>query len=114
MKANQYQEEMKRFVSSIECKPEQSHLITSALGLTGEAGEYADLIKKFVFHGKPLDKEHAVKELGDVCWYIALACNTLGVSFEEVLEKNIEKLSARYSTGKFTVEEANNRKKGDI
>jgi NTP pyrophosphatase (non-canonical NTP hydrolase) len=114
MQANTYQEEMKKFISSIPCKPEQSTLITSALGLTGEAGEYADLIKKVVFHGKELDREHAIKELGDVCWYIALACHALGVNFEDVLQTNIDKLSARYSSGHFTVEEANNRKEGDI
>lgn len=114
MQANTYQEEMKKFVSSVHCKPEQSLLIMSALGVAGEAGEYADFIKKVVFHEKPFDKVHAVKELGDVCWYIALACNVLGVSFEEVMETNIKKLNARYSSGSFTVEEANNKKEGDI
>lgn len=114
MQANTYQEEMKKFVSSIECKPEQSLLITSALGVAGEAGEYADLIKKTVFHGKPFDKVHAVRELGDICWYIALACNVLGVTLEDVFEINIEKLSSRYTKGKFSVEEANNRRKEDV
>lgn len=114
MQANTYQEEMKKFVSSVQCKPEQSLLIHSALGVTAEAGEFSDLIRKAIFYDRPLDKDHAVKELGDICWYIALACNTLGVSFEEIMETNINKLNARYSSGSFTAEEANNKKEGDI
>ena len=114
MKANEYQQEMKKFVSNIKVEPEQSELIMSALGVAGEAGEYADLIKKVVLHGKSLDREHAIKELGDVCWYVALACNCLYVPLEEVFDINIDKLSKRYSTGKFTVEEANNKKIGDV
>ena len=114
MQANTYQEEMKKFVSAKTVSPEQSDLIHSALGVTAEAGEFSDLIRKAIFYDRPLDKDHAVKELGDVCWYIALACNTLGVSFEEIMETNINKLNARYSSGSFTAEEANNKKEGDI
>lgn len=110
MKANEYQQEMKKFVSNIKVEPEQSELIMSALGVAGEAGEYADLIKKVVLHGKSLDRDTLLKNLVMCGWYVALACNCLNVPLEEVFDINIDKLSKRYSTGKFTVEEANNKK----
>lgn len=114
MNANEYQKSAVRFVSNIDCRPEQSQLLMAALGVAGEAGEFADLIKKYIFHGTEFDGEHAIKELGDICWYIALACTVLGVSLESVLDINIKKLEARYPDNKFTVEHANNRKSDDI
>ena len=74
-------------------------LLNGALGLTGEAGEVADLIKKEIFHGHNFKMEDLIKELGDVCWYLALLCNAIGVSLEEVMIKNIAKLKARYPEG---------------
>jgi NTP pyrophosphatase (non-canonical NTP hydrolase) len=68
----------------------------AALGLTGEAGEFAELAKKHLFHGHTLDKEKAAKEIGDVLWYVAFACEALGVSLDEIAERNIAKLKARY------------------
>ena len=114
MNANKYQEEMKRFIGHTPIKVEDSSLIMAAMGLAGEAGEFCDLVKKEIFHGKDRSKEHAIKELGDICWYLALACNELGVSLEEVFDVNIDKLSKRYSSGQFSVEEANNRRPDDI
>ena len=74
-------------------------LLYGALGLTGEAGEVADSIKKVIFHGHKSDYEALVKELGDVCWYIALLCHAIGVPLEEVMSRNIEKLEKRYPEG---------------
>lgn len=79
--------------------PNPGELLNGALGLTGEAGETADMIKKYIFHGHELDREALVKELGDVCWYVALLCKAIDVSLEEVLTKNIDKLKARYPEG---------------
>jgi NTP pyrophosphatase (non-canonical NTP hydrolase) len=76
--------------SPIEC---------AAMGLCGEAGEFADLLKKHLYHGHPLDHDRATKELGDVLWYVALACERLGVSLEAVAGANIEKLLKRYPDG---------------
>jgi len=83
-------------------------LINGALGITGEAGEVADMIKKHVFHGHGLDMDALVKEIGDVCWYVALLCTAIGVDLKSVMEKNIEKLTTRYPEG-FSEEASINR-----
>lgn len=74
-------------------------LFNGALGLTGEAGEVADMIKKHIFHGHDLDRDALIKELGDVCWYIALLCTAINVDMSEVMSRNIEKLKNRYPEG---------------
>lgn len=74
-------------------------LLNGALGLPGEAGEVADMVKKYIFHGHELDLDELIKELGDVCWYLALTCHSIGVSLEYVMEQNIEKLKKRYPEG---------------
>ncbi|MCL2611102.1 MAG: nucleoside triphosphate pyrophosphohydrolase family protein [Defluviitaleaceae bacterium] len=66
------------------------------LGLNGEAGEVAEIIKKHLRDGAPIDKENIKKELGDVLWYIASTCEALGFTMQEVAEKNIDKLRARH------------------
>lgn len=58
----------------------------AVLGLTGESGEFADAIKKWIFHDKKYDEEHLKKELGDICWYIALACEAFGWDLDEILQ----------------------------
>lgn len=88
-------------------------LINGVLGLTGEAGEVSDLVKKGIFHEKGLDMDHIKKEIGDVCWYIALICKACGFDLDSVLETNVEKLKNRYPDG-FDVERSNHRKAGDI
>lgn len=88
--------------------PDTGDLLNGALGLTGEAGEVADLIKKHIFHGHDLDIDSLVKEIGDVCWYIALLCTAIGESMEWVMAKNIEKLKERYPEG-FSSEASINR-----
>lgn len=78
---------------------QEQRLCVLALGLAGEAGEVADLIKKNIGHGHTLDGQKMLKELGDVCWYIACLANALGASFDAVLYQNYEKLKARYPEG---------------
>ena len=88
-------------------------LLNGVLGLTGEAGEFADIIKKWIFHEKELDMTHAKKELGDVLWYVALICESFDWKLDEIMTMNVEKLMQRYPEGFDTVQ-ANNRKEGDI
>ena len=80
-------------------------LLHASQGLATEAGEFTDALKKHIFYGKELDLVNLAEEVGDILWYAALACNTLGVSLEEVMEKNIKKLQKRYPE-KFTKENA--------
>ena len=70
-------------------------LMVSALGLTGESGEFADIVKKHAY-GKKLDRKHAAEELGDVLWYLAEAATSLGLSLQDIAENNIAKLRARH------------------
>ena len=88
-------------------------LLGASIGLAAESGEFSELVKKSVFQGALFDKVHAKKELGDILWYLGLACAALGIDFDDVLKTNIEKLMKRYKNG-FSVEESNNRKKDDI
>lgn len=84
---------------------EKHDLIHAALGLTGEAGEFADVVKKHTIYDQELNREHAIEEVGDLLWYVALACETLGVRMSDVARGNIDKLQRRYPE-KFTVEHA--------
>ena len=83
-----------------------------ALGLCGEAGEVADLIKKHKGHGHDLDKSKVTKELGDVLWYIATLADRLGISLDVIAQTNVAKLRARYPAG-FSVE-ASKAKRDEI
>lgn len=78
---------------------ERDSLLLGAVGLAGEAGEVADLVKKHVFHGHDLDRTHALEELGDILWYLAFTARTLGSSLDEVATANVKKLEARYPEG---------------
>jgi len=94
-----------------------SRLMTAAFGMSAEAGEFTEVIKKIFLQGKPYTEEnvfHMKRELGDLCWYLAQACIALDITFEEVLEMNYEKLSARYPAGAFDVYRSENRKDGDV
>lgn len=84
-----------------------------ALGLCGEAGEIADLVKKAEYQGHDLDKEHIAKELGDVAWYLALGATTIGYDLETILQMNVDKLKERYPEG-FDPERSLNRKPEDV
>ena len=80
----------------------------TAMGLSGEAGEYTDLMKKHVFHKHPLDSEKVKKELGDVLWYLAVAAHQHGFTLEDVARANVFKLRARYPHG-FDAQRSQNR-----
>lgn len=82
-----------------------SVMLHFAIGLSTESAEILDQIKKHVYYNKPLDIINLEEELGDCLWYIALACRTLNVSFESLMEKNINKLMVRYGE-KFSEEKA--------
>lgn len=84
-------------------------LCLSALGLSGESGEFTDMVKKYLYHDHPLNKQKAIEELGDVLWYVSRACAALSVSLEEVAVTNIRKLQQRYPEG-FSSERSINRK----
>ena len=88
-------------------------IFNACLGLSGEVGELNDMIKKWIFHEKPFDEEHAKKELGDVMWYVAMMCESFGWDLDEIMQMNVDKLKARYPKG-FSTELANNRKEGDV
>ncbi len=83
--------------------------LQNALGIAGEAGEVADLIKKWKFHGHPYDREKLKKELGDVLWYLAGVASAADMTLSEVAVGNIDKLTLRYPTG-FSNEASINRK----
>lgn len=92
-------------------------LITGAMGLCGESGEFSEIVKKLVFHSKPLTTEvhtHLVKELGDIIFYWTNACRSLGVDPNEVIAANVDKLQARYPGGKFSAERSENRTTSDV
>ena len=94
-----------------------SQLVTAAFGLSAEAGEFTEVVKKIILQGKPYNEEnvfHLKRELGDICWYMAQACMALDTDFNEILEMNVEKLSARYSEGTFDVYQSENRVEGDV
>ena len=92
-------------------------LLTAALGICAEGGEFTEVVKKIVFQGKPVNGEnifHMKRELGDICWYLAQACMALDTTFDEVIEMNVEKLKARYPGGEFDVHQSENRQEGDL
>jgi NTP pyrophosphatase (non-canonical NTP hydrolase) len=92
-------------------------LLTAGVGINAEGGEFLEIIKKMVFQGKPwndANREHLIIELGDILWYVAQATQALGVSFEEVIERNVKKLESRYPGGQFDIYYSENRQEGDL
>ena len=91
-------------------------LLTAGVGINAEGGEFLEIVKKMIFQGKPWNqdnREHLIIELGDIMWYVAQACMALGISFDEVLERNVKKLEKRYPGGSFDIHYSENRKAGD-
>ncbi len=91
-------------------------LLTAAVGLPAETGEFSEIIKKCVFQGKEMDENthfHAVRELGDIMWYWMQAVHALGMRPDDVIEENIRKLELRYPGG-FDEYRSENRQEGDI
>lgn len=94
-----------------------ARLHTAADGLSAEAGEFMEIVKKITFQGKPYDEAnifHMKRELGDVMWYWANACMALGLDPYEVIDENIVKLESRFPGGKFSIERSEKRKEGDL
>tara|TARA_B100000902_G_C26961349_1_gene740666 strand:+ start:147 stop:548 length:402 start_codon:yes stop_codon:yes gene_type:complete len=91
-------------------------LLTAAVGISAEGGEFMEIVKKMIFQGKPANAdnlEHLKIELGDVMWYVAQACMALEIDMDEVLDTNIKKLEKRYEDGHFSEYYSENRKAGD-
>ena len=96
---------------------EVSRLFTAGIGLSGEVGEFNEIIKKIMFQAKTFDSvthEHMKKELGDIMWYVTQACLALKVDLSDVIKANKDKLSKRFPDKKFSVKENENRKFGDV
>ena len=92
-------------------------LLTAAVGMCAESGEFTEVVKKTLFQGKPVTEEnmfHLKRELGDIMWYVAQACMGLGTSLDEIMEMNVEKLESRYPGGSFDVHYSESRKEGDL
>ena len=93
-----------------------ARLLTAAMGLGSETGEFVEIVKKMYLQGKPASEEnifHMKRELGDIMWYWVTACAALDLDPYEVISENQEKLAARYGE-KFEVERSEVRKEGDL
>ena len=117
--ASKYVAQLFRRMTDLEVEQDADvpRLLTAALGLTAESGEFTEVIKKIILQGKPYNEEnvfHMKRELGDICWYLAQACMALDTTFDEIIEMNVDKLKARYPGGEFDVHNSENRKEGDL
>ena len=116
--SSNYAELLSRFSQlEVQSDVDVPRLLTAALGITAEAGEFTEVVKKIFLQGKPYSEEsvfHMKRELGDICWYLAQACMALDTNFREIMEMNYEKLSARYPEGTFDVYRSENRVEGDL
>lgn len=122
MNGNEYQQKAMRtnnheagekILASMQAGNNTGEILNASLGLSGEVGELNDLLKKWIFHDKNIDREHIKKEIGDIMWYIALMAEAFGFELDSIMITNIEKLEARYPEG-FDTARSNNRKEGDI
>lgn len=94
-----------------------ARLTTAGIGLASEGGEFNEIVKKIMFHGKEYNEDnifHMKRELGDIIWYWINACTALGFNPNEVIDENVRKLESRYPGGKFSVWHSENRKPGDL
>lgn len=80
-------------------------LLHAGIGMSGETGEILDTLKKSMMYGKEIDTVNLKEECGDVLWYMAIMLDTIGISFEEVMQSNVDKLAKRYPKG-FTEKDA--------
>ena len=110
----------KSFLESIEYLDGEGsniqRLLTAAVGISAEGGEFMEIVKKMLFQGKPWtddNREHLIIELGDVLWYVMQACKALEIPIEEVVAGNVEKLKKRYPGGEFDVYQSENRAADD-
>jgi NTP pyrophosphatase (non-canonical NTP hydrolase) len=94
-----------------------SLLLTGAVGMSAEGGEFMEIVKKCIFQGKPLNEDtqfHAKRELGDIMWYWINSCRALNLDPNEVIAENVNKLESRYPGGSFDVHYSENRQQGDL
>ena len=92
-------------------------LLTGAVGLSAEGGEFMEIVKKCIFQGKPMDEDtqfHAKRELGDIMWYWINSCRALNLDPNEVIAENVRKLEKRYPGGSFDAYYSENRQDGDL
>jgi NTP pyrophosphatase (non-canonical NTP hydrolase) len=104
-------------IRELESKVNVSLLLTGAVGLSAEAGEFMEIVKKAIFQGKPMNDEnifHMKRELGDIMWYWVSSCRALGLDPNEVIAENVRKLESRYPGGSFDAHYSENRKDGDL
>jgi NTP pyrophosphatase (non-canonical NTP hydrolase) len=111
-------EELKKSLDEIQNNStiDIPRLLTSALGLGSEGGEFVEIVKKMILQGKPADQDnifHMKRELGDIMWYWVTACMSLGLDPVEVISENQKKLEARYGQ-EFTIGQSEIRAKGDL
>lgn len=111
MTINEYQYAALRTVNKTLSPIEQ--LTNGLMGLNGEAGEAIDILKKHLFQGHDLNREHMAKELGDVAWYLAVSAYAIGYDLETILQMNVDKLKARYPDG-FDAENSLHRQENNI
>lgn len=112
MTLNEYQKAAMRTASGMSYEL-YGAIMNAALGICGEGGEVADLVKKAAFQGHNLDREHVAKELGDCFWYLAVGAEAIGYTLEEIGQMNKAKLEARYPNG-FEAERSLHRAEGDV
>tara|TARA_R100000234_G_C4934354_1_gene149961 strand:- start:157 stop:561 length:405 start_codon:yes stop_codon:yes gene_type:complete len=104
-------------IRDLEETSEMHRLLTAAVGMSAEGGEFLEIVKKMIFQGKPYNEEnvrHLKIELGDILWYVAQACMALDISLDEITDMNIDKLSKRFPDGHFSEYYSENRKEGDL
>ena len=111
-------EALKKSMQDIEDKSpiESARLMTAALGLGSETGEFVEIVKKMFLQGKPPTEDnifHMKRELGDIMWYWITACAALDLDPFEVISENQKKLEARYGE-QFEIERSEVRKEGDL
>ena len=116
MTPNEYQRNAMRTASGISTSCPENLLLQGVMGMSGESGEALDIVKKIMFQGHELNeatKEHLIRELGDVLWYVATTAEALNVPLETVMQVNIDKLRARYPMT-FDSERSQHREEGDV
>ncbi len=113
MDFNSYQEFVISKMNPETLKTKEGMLMNGILGLCGETGETADLVKKWAYHSHDLDLVKIKKELGDIQFYVALCSSAIDELLEDVAQANVDKLSVRYNSG-FTVEESKAKKDQDV
>lgn len=113
MTFDEYQKGVMRTASGVSVATKDNMLLNGVMGAAGESGELVDLLKKNLFHGHPFDRDHYIRECGDVLFYLALIAEALDTTLEGIATINNQKLWERYPDG-FSIERSMNRKEGDI